>query len=200
MAAARTAFLWFVSVVMDLPMPMSHRRTVPSYEAVVTCGFTLCVIMVDTASGREKTCALAWANRHIAQSRQGAIGIRHGMASPPFLRWQRQAPKPSTNKHHLDHQTCTPVHNHTPVCPLSTWMHDFVRMSQTLAVASRPPVTSTSSVGWIESAYTADRCPWYCRITLLHSRSQHFTCKAHTTSIRHEWQIITADSDMSVTR
>ena len=40
-------------------------------------------------------------------------------------------------------------------------------MSQTRATASRPPVTSTSNVGWRDRQYTPDKWPWYDRMTLM---------------------------------
>lgn len=59
--------------------------------------------------------------------------------------------------------------------PERTCICAFVRMSQTRAEASLPEVTRTSRVGCRLSAYTPERWPWYWRMTLLTSRSQHLT-------------------------
>mmetsp|Transcript_22580 Transcript_22580/g.57375 ORF Transcript_22580/g.57375 Transcript_22580/m.57375 type:complete len:207 (-) Transcript_22580:887-1507(-) len=59
--------------------------------------------------------------------------------------------------------------------PLSTWICVLVRMSHTRHTLSRPPVNSTSSLGCSAMEYTPDRCPWYERMTLFCSRSQHLT-------------------------
>mmetsp|Transcript_22014 Transcript_22014/g.74034 ORF Transcript_22014/g.74034 Transcript_22014/m.74034 type:complete len:388 (+) Transcript_22014:235-1398(+) len=61
------------------------------------------------------------------------------------------------------------------LCPESTCTGALVRMSQTRTVASRPPVQSTSRPGWSAAQYTPERWPWYARMVLLVSRSQHLT-------------------------
>ena len=48
-------------------------------------------------------------------------------------------------------------------------------MSHTLAQASLPPVINMSRVGCNFRQNTPDKWPWYCLITLLYSKSQHFT-------------------------
>jgi hypothetical protein len=57
-------------------------------------------------------------------------------------------------------EACVTTAPTVPVCPARTCTCAFVRMSHTRADASRPAVTSTSSVGCSASAYTPERWPW----------------------------------------